>query len=394
MKTILNVLLIVICVTAANAQDNVSGSQVNAAQKMLEQDNKLTIGGYAQIDYNQPFGGGTRYNGKLDVHRLVLLFGYKFSERVQFVSEIELEHVEEVYVEQAFVNYFVNEYLNVRAGLMLIPMGIINEYHEPPTYNGVERPNLDYYVVPTTWREIGLGITGVARDANIKYQAYIFNGFLSYDGEGRLNGKYGLRKGRQKGISSVFGTPNYVAKVEYYGIRGLNAGISGYFGKSQSTLTNGVEKNNTEMMSTADSSIITISMAGLDVRYNVKGLSLRGQFNYGSFVNTKEYNEFTGSDMGESMVGFYAEAAFDIFSLIDGLRSNLTPFVRYENYDTQHTVSGDLNKDPLYHREEIVTGIGWKPAQGVAFKADIQFIRPKSESTFSKTFNMGVGVWF
>ena len=105
----------------------------NTSEVLMNSDQKLTIGGYAQIDYNQKFSSDTRSNGNLDVHRMVLMFGYRFNPKTQFIAEVEYEHVEEVYVEQAFLNYQINDWLNFRGGLMLIPMGIINEYHEPTT---------------------------------------------------------------------------------------------------------------------------------------------------------------------------------------------------------------------------------------------------------------------
>lgn len=97
----------------------------NSAQRVIsvKDGNAVTLGAYGEIVYNQPEGD----NGKLDVHRLVLLLGYQFNDKVQFFTEIEVEHVEEIYVEQAFVNYNVANNLNLRAGLMLVPMGIINE---------------------------------------------------------------------------------------------------------------------------------------------------------------------------------------------------------------------------------------------------------------------------
>ena len=110
--------------------------QINGYQRILQNlqgiPTGVTLGGYAEATYNQPNTG----DGEMDIQRLVLLFGYKFDERVQFVTEIEYEHVKEVYVEQAFVNYAVSNGVNLRGGLMLVPMGIINEYHEPTTFNG------------------------------------------------------------------------------------------------------------------------------------------------------------------------------------------------------------------------------------------------------------------
>ena len=134
----------------------------------------LTIGGYGEVTYNDYDSGPS----ELDVQRLVMLFAYKFDDRVSFITEVEYEHVKEVYIEQAWLNYALNDNTNLRAGLLLVPMGIVNEYHEPTTFNGVERPTLDNKIVPTTWREIGMGISGRFDNLNMRYHAYIMNGPL------------------------------------------------------------------------------------------------------------------------------------------------------------------------------------------------------------------------
>ncbi|MBG7630094.1 MAG: hypothetical protein IZT56_06650, partial [Bacteroidetes bacterium] len=248
-------------------QQQTGKEYLNSGQRLL-QDNVpkgITIGGYGQIDYNEPDGSAP---GKLDVHRLVLLFAYKFNDKVSFLTEVELEHVKEVYVEQAYVKYKVAESVNVLAGLMLVPMGIINEFHEPTTYHGVERPNVDKYIVPTTWREIGIGVSGNINNASLKYQAYLFNGFISYkDGNGVLRGTDGLRKGRQKGAESIVTSPNFSTKFDYYGIRGLRVGLSGYFGKTQ-----------TDDTIIDEATTVGVSMVGLDARYVYKNMELRGQY--------------------------------------------------------------------------------------------------------------------
>lgn len=194
---------------------NQSLLQINGYQRILQNleavPNGMTFGGYAEVLYNQPESS----NGEIDVQRLILLFGYKFDDRTQFVTELEFEHVKEVYIEQAFVNYAVSNSLNVRAGLMLVPMGIISEYHEPTTFNGVERPSIDNKLVPTTWREIGLGVSGRSDALSLRYQVYLFNGFLSHNGtDGLIKGDNGFRSGRQKGAESVLRTPNLSMKVD------------------------------------------------------------------------------------------------------------------------------------------------------------------------------------
>ena len=366
----------------------------NTADKLLKNNKGFTIGGYGQLDYNQPISSTTLNSGTLDVHRLVMLFGYNFNERLKFVSEIEYEHVKEVYVEQAFLQYKLNNYINLRGGLMLIPMGIINEYHEPPTFNGVERPMVDKYIAPTTWRELGLGISGNIIEASLKYQLYVVNGFNGYDGNANLNGKNGLRKGRQKGADSYISSPNFTGKVEYYGIRGLNIGLSGYFGKTQSTAYDKLEKSDDIAIKSADSTVVGVSMVGLDLRYQLKGLALRGQLIYSSLDNTTAYNQKLSSDLGSEMIGYYAEVAYDVFSLTDKFKSQLIPFIRYEVYDTHSNVEDNIVKNDAYYNTYITAGISWKITPKVVVKSDYQFYKSNSDNEYSQMFNAGIGLMF
>ena len=371
---------------------------LNSAEKLLATDGNLTIGGYGEVHYNQPLNQDVYNNGKLDVHRVVMLFGYSFSSRTQFITEIEYEHVKEVYIEQAFLQHRLNNYINFRSGLLLIPMGIINEYHEPTTFNGVERPMVDKVIAPTTWREIGFGFSGTIFPAAIKYQAYLVNGFNGYSGSAKLGGKNGFRSGRQKGAESFMSSPNFAGKIEYYGILGLNVGLSGYFGNTQSTLYNGIDKANTTAVEMADSSVVGMSMLGLDARYTRGGLHLRGQYYLTGISNTAEYNHFTASngsvnDLGSSMSGYYVEAGYDIFRPLD-ITDELIPFVRLEGYNTHRKVDSYLEENPKYNQSVITTGLTWKLAKGAVLKADMQFQKAENADEYSKTFNAGFGVMF
>lgn len=398
-KLVLAGLVIVLFFAGLSAQDTTQAVYKNSAERLLSSDQRLKIGGYAQIDYNQPFGGNQLNNGNLDVHRLVLLFGYKFNERTQFITEVEYEHVSEVYVEQAFLDYRINNYLNFRGGLILVPYGIINEYHEPPAYNGVERPNIDGKIAPTTWRELGAGFTGTFPGAALKYQAYVVNGFKSFDGTARLDGSNGLRKGRQKGAESFMSSPNFTGKVEYFGIKGLNLGLSGYFGKTQSTLYNGIDKNDSDMKMRADSSVVSLSMAGVDARYDIKGVTFKTQFYFISLGNSEVYNEFAlanggKGDLGSSMLGYYAELGYNVFTSLEGVESELVPFVRYESYNTHNSVSGDLVRNDAYNATCITAGLGWKITKNAVLKADIQLLNTAANKDFTNIFNAGIGVMF
>ncbi|MFC5195515.1 hypothetical protein ACFPH8_09265 [Bizionia hallyeonensis] len=361
--------------------------QQNSAQRILSGNVSygVTVGGYGEVTYNQPDGD----NGELDVQRLVLLFGYKFSDKVQFVTEVELEHVEEVFVEQAFLQYSIADNVNLRGGLMLVPMGIVNEYHEPTTFNGVERPSMDKSIVPTTWREIGVGVSGRFNDISLGYQAYIFNGFKSVnsDGDGvitsgKLGGSNGIRGGRQKGIQSTVNSPNFSAKLDYYGLPGLRLGLSGYFGKTQAP-------DDVDML---DGATVGMSMVGFDARYAKKRFAARGQFIYANLTDTEAYNVATGSDLGSALQGWYLEAAFNL--LPQTKKQQLYAFTRYEDYDTQASVSGDLVRNDAYNRDEWTFGLSYKLTPGAVVKADYQIKNNASEFETPNQLNVGIGVWF
>ncbi len=386
-------LLLIANFTVLAQQDSLYNLQ-NSAAKLMNTDSRLTIGGYAQLDYNQPVNADFRSNGELDVHRLVMLFGYKFSDKTQFITEVEYEHVKEVYVEQAFVSHRFNRALELRGGLMLVPMGIVNEYHEPPTFNGVERPTIDGRISPTTWREMGIGLTGYLTRASIRYQAYIFNGFNGYDGAAKLNGKNGFRSGRQKGAESYMSSPTFGGKVEYYGILGLNVGLSGYFGKTQSTLYNGIAKDDQAALATADSSVVGINMIGIDARYNKMGFVVRGQFYVNNVTNTDQYNAFTGSDLGSKLYGYYVEAGYNVLQGNKDVQTELIPFIRYEELDTQAKISSEQLKNSENHQKIVTFGLTCKLNKGVAFKADYQSFNKEGVDKNSGQVNLGIGVWF
>jgi len=369
----------------------------NSAEKLLRTNGNLKIGGYGEVHYNQPFSSEERRNGTLDVHRFVMMLGYQFNDRLQFVTELEFEHVSEFYVEQAFLQYKINQSINLRGGLILTPMGIVNEYHEPVLFNGVERPRLDNDLSPTTWREIGFGVTGLLLPVSVKYQVYVMNGFNGYDGTAHIGGASGLRGGRQKGADSYISSPNFSGKIEYFGIRGLNLGLSGYFGDTQSTLYNGIDKNDDAALAKADSSVVGISMLGADARYSYKGLKLTGQLYHTRLSNTGAYNKFTtgkgGGNLGSSMFGYYIDLGYNVLRHVK-TEKQLIPFVRYSNYDTHFTVSDNITDNPAYQKSVVTTGLSFFLTPGAVVKADLQFIKNGASDKYAKTFNAGFGIMF
>ncbi|MCF8272848.1 MAG: OprO/OprP family phosphate-selective porin [Flavobacteriaceae bacterium] len=392
MKTTTTILAIFISAFtfAQTTQDSITFNpqkQLNAAQRILSGNygQSVTVGAYGELTYNQPEGK----NGELDVQRLVLLFGYKFNDKTQFVTEVEFEHVQEVYIEQAFVNYNVGSNVSLRGGLMLVPFGIINEFHEPTTFNGVERPELDNVIVPTTWRELGFGVAGRFNELSLGYQAYVFNGFksTSFDGSGGvngvLNGSNALRGGRQKGVQSTIDSPTLSLKFDYYGLPGLRLGLSGYFGDTQAQ--DDVEE--------IDGANIGITMLGLDARYAFQRFTARGQYVYGSLSGTEAYNNLTGNDLGSALQGWYLEGAYNLLS--QSKEQRLFAFLRYEQYDTHANTDGALLRNDAYNRNDMTLGLSYHIAPGVVFKGDYQFRdNALAGSSVDNRLNFGLGVWF
>ncbi len=354
----------------------VQNSAMRQLSNLENSENRITLGGYGDINFNGYDGAAN----EIDVQRLVLLFAYKFDDRVQFVTEIEYEHVQELYVEQAFVNYNLNNNLNVRAGLMLVPMGIINEYHEGTTFNGVERPSLDEFVIPSTWREIGFGIAGRSNELSFRYQLYAMNGFVSFNDGYTLRGVDGFRKGRQKGAKSVNSDINFSAKIEYYGLPNIRFGLAAYTGKTQTTEID------------IPATQVGLTMFGADYRY-VKGrFSSRGQWVNTMISDVAAYNLAGNKDLGAQMGGYYFEAAYNVLPLTNQQR--LDVFVRYEDFDTHKKTAVGFVDNPMFHRKETTVGFSYHLAPGVVYKADYQYKKTAASHTAVDQFNMGVGFFF
>jgi len=375
------VLLILVSAMGFAQQSNPALTQ-STAQRILSSQtgSPVTLGGYAEIKYNQPDGK----NGTLDAHRVIAFIAYRFDDKLQFVSEIEFEHAAVLEVEQAFVNYNLANAFNLRAGLMLVPFGITNLYHEPTTYNGVNRPSLNKYIVPSTWREVGVGFAGTDYATSLSYEAYLFNGVRSLDSEGNgvIGGKSGIRSGRQSAEKAKMDSPSLAAKVDYFGINGLRAAVSGFFGRTVAD----------DAFMDVTGATVGISMIGADYRYVNGRFTSRGEFVTASLSDTEAYNQLTGKKLGSGFAGGYLEVAYNL--LPQEQKKKLDAFVRYQEYDTHAKTAGNLVKNDAYDRNDITFGLSFHPTPGVVFKGDYQILGDQTNNDLGNQINFGVGVWF
>jgi len=345
---------------------------------------RTALSGYMDFHFNNPEFS----DAQLDFHRFVLLVTHSFSERIRFVGELELEHavVEgleekgELELEQAYVDFLLSRSFNVRAGMMLMPIGIINERHEPPVYYGVERPFNDTVIIPTTWFEAGAGVHGEL-GRGWRYRAFI----VAPLDAGEFSAEEGLREGRQKGSEANVGRPAVTGRVEYVAIRGLTLGASGWSGRS-----------GFQFRPVFD---VPVSLAEVDGRYSRRRLELRGQFSQVWIDQAGQLNEALALRVGVNpniarvLRGFYGEAGYRAIS--NAAFGDVGAFVRYENFDTQFRMPTGYVGLPQFDRDAWVVGATYWPDPDVAVKFDYSLVRSRSSVVQAPdSFNVGLGWWF
>lgn len=348
-----------------------------------EAQTRLPVAGYMDFHLNKDTGQPFRP----DFHRFVLLFGHSFSDRVKFWSELEVEHalVEggeesgEVALEQGYLDFLIKPAFNLRAGMMLTPVGIINERHEPPAFNGVERPFVETVIIPTTWRELGFGFTGDL-GRGFRYRAYLTSALDA----SRFDAGTGISGGRTAGFDSSFRNPAKVARVEYAGVRRMTLGGSFYSGHTGFN-TPGVNPR--------------VTIGEFDGRYSFRRLDLRGLFantwvsQAGELNWRLEQNVGINPNVASQMRGYYLEPGIHVLPRRAG--SDAILFARYEKYNTQHRMPEGYLPLPQFNRASWVTGVTYKPNADVAIKFDYVFNRNASAVVRAiNGVNLGIGWWF
>lgn len=346
-------------------------SQNSYAQNLDEFFNSsATIGGYGELHYNykKPESGQT--SKILDFHRFVLFFGYNFTESWSFRSEIELEHnlvdgeSGELELEQAYVNYSPAQYIGARAGVVLNSVGLLNEVHEPPTFFGVERPEYQKVIIPTTWFGNGGALFGYYK--GFDYIVTVMEG-LDADKLTQENiSKDGIRSARSKGFKSNAHSMLVNGRVNYSGIKGLLVGGSYSYNNA-----------------IGDSLYNKIGVAELHLKFNINSFYLTGE------VGNISYSE---GDI-QSSFGYYVDVGYDIGNLFN-LKFQFIPFFRFTNYNTVSSSKsgGDLEK--ANNKTRIMGGLHILPIPQVSLKADYGIETIQLDQKKTTYFNLGIGYMF
>ncbi len=355
-----------------------------------------TIGGYGEIAYNRY--GSDNSRSIVDLKRFVLMFGHRFNDKLSFNSEVEWEHAVssaddkgEAEIEQAYLNYQMGHGLNLKAGLFLMPFGFLNQSHEPPVFFGVERNEVETRIIPSTWREGGIGLYGDT-DIGLDWDVGITTGFdvAKFDDSGAP-----LRAIHQELQFAKANDPAFYGALNYRGVPGLIIG--------DAIFTGNAGQGNADFKADStqpDFSGINgrVTLWDMHTRYQNKGWDLQALYAHGSIANADQLdsvidayntaNSKSNALVPSSFYGWFVQAAYTVFEKGD---HSITPFVRYERFDTQSTMPSSFSADSVNADKVATFGFSYKPHQQVVVKMDFQKFMQHSDNN---RFNIGLGYMF
>jgi len=324
-----------------------------------------TLGGYGELHYNNLSADSGVDTDEIDFHRFVMFFGHRFNDRVRFFSELEVEHSlagegkpGEVELEQAFIDFRLNESISAQAGLFLVPVGILNETHEPPTFYGVERNNVENVILPSTWWEAGGAVKG--NFANGLSWDFALHSGLAMPTSG--SSAFRVRSGRQKVAEALASDPAYTFRLRYTGIPGLDLAASYQYQTDPSQMVgDGLDSG---------------SLFTANAIYQTGDFTLRALYGQWSFDGLAV--ELAGDDRQS---GWYVEPSYR-------LNPRWGVYARYED------VEGARDVDEF---DQWEAGFNYWPVTNVVLKFDYRerdhALAALSDSNFNG-FDLGVGYQF
>ena len=344
----------------------------------------VSIAGYGEMlleNFNSTSESGARNapTTRLDFLRAVVYTGYRFNDRFLFNSEIEVEHANEIGVEFAYVDYVATENLTLRGGMMLLPLGLVNEFHEPTVFVGARRPETEQRILPSTWRENGAGI--LATFGMINGRAYVTNGF---NGGGFTSA--GLRGGRQKGASARAANLAFSGRLDVTPTPGVFGGVGVYTGGS------GQE----QVVFNGERLALGTTIAEVHGQAQARGIDFRTLFARSTVDDAGDASRAlrlaTTAPIAETMQGGYVQLGYNVLSQFNTPLS-LMPFFRYEHVDTQHRVPAGFTRDLSRAGDFKTLGVELKPIPNVVLKTDYQRVTNEA-GTGRNQFNVSLGYAF
>jgi len=349
---------------ANEAVEAVADASEEAIKTATAKANKTTIGGYGELHYNNlKDQNGDKDKKEIDFHRFVLFFGHEFNDDLRFFSELELEHSisgdgqdGEIELEQAYLEYDLNQDHRVKGGLFLMPVGIINETHEPVTFYGVERNPIEKNIIPATWWEAGAMFSGDIAQG-FAYDVAATSGLDTSAADG-----YKPRKGRQKVSKAKAEDGAFTGRLKWTGIPGIELAASAQY---QSDITQSQDSTAGSATLFTTHAVIEKNNFGLRALYSRWDLDGSGPKSIGA----------------DEQYGWYIEPSYK-FTPSWGI------FARYNDWD--NAAGNSSNSD----YQQVDLGVNWWPHQDVVVKFDYQDQTAPDGKTELDGFNIGLGYQF
>ena len=330
----------------------------NIDESTNQSQSKYKFGGYGEVHY-----GNTDKGNSIDAHRFVLFNGYDFTDKTRFYSELEVEHAlsgdglpGEVELEQAFIEHRVNDKTTITAGISLLPIGIINQTHEPTTFYGVERNNVEKNIIPTTWWAAGLGLSQRINET------FAYDVFISEGLNVALAGSdaFLIRKGRQGTAKAMANSGAITSRLRFSPNNNLQINASMMY---QQDITQGVLGVDATLFET-------------NVHYSINNFSLKAL--YARWDLNKKVRPIAAGR--EQQSGFYLEPSYRF-----GSNNQYGVFSRYYQWDNN---AGDDNNTEI---SQFDFGFNYWLTPQVVFKADHQ---DQSGAKDDDGFHLGMGYSF
>jgi hypothetical protein len=390
---------------ASNALPIAPGSFGPAAGKVYGVDRGIALGAYGELIYqNFSHDHASSLNGdesqprtaEIDLARWVLYVGYRFSDKIVFNSELEVEDANssksgEVEAEFAYLDFALSKPFGLRVGELLIPVGLTNEYHEPVVFHGALRPDVEEYLIPTTWHENGAGYYG--EYGPFAYRGYVVAALRAAADSGMnqigFQPDIGLQEGQQEGSRSRAHDMAFVQRLDYTGLQGWIFGGSVYYGNTGQddfTPTTHVQID------------APLTMWEIHARGEWRGFEGRALYTQTTIGGVGQINEANGlsgdNSVGQFLWGGYVEGAYNVMNVLAPSSAQyVSPFVRYERYNTQGKVPGGFESNPANDRTVYTMGVSYKPIPRVVLKADYQIRRDHTGAGVNQ-LDLGTGFEF
>lgn len=374
-KVLISFLIILFAQIYLPAQGKVRTAE-DSLNSPLSLENTTSIGGYGNAVYQNNFNNKT---STVDLERVVVFIGHNFGS-ISFFSELEMEDAKvsggedggEIAFEQAYLKFNIDQGHYITAGLFLPRIGILNENHLPDSFNGNERTQVETYIIPSTWRELGVGFYGDVSAFPASYSIAVVNGLNS---EAFQHGS-GIREGRFEGRLATANNLAVTGSLQFY-LNNLKIQLSGYYGGSV-----GLSPRQADSLKLTSGIFGTPVIIGEgDIQYKAEGLSFRALGTVVSIPNATDINRAYANNTPKTEYGAYAEIGYDLLYNISPLNEKqLIAFVRFEKLDMNAEVPSNGIIDGTLNQQHITAGFNYLPIKNIVIKADVRFMHTGNQN--------------